>query len=335
MTNEIVKNNKLKLSVIIATYGREEVLEVTLNKLTEQTFPKSEFEVIVVDDASADKTAQMIESMKKFLPYEVRLFSQQRRGPGGANNRGALEARADIILFLANDMHAVPKTLEAHYRSHIENPEPNVAVVGKLRESPEMPKTGFQSSWNPFLGKELDGKQELNEMDFWVSNLSMKRSFFMEHGIFNEYPGPAFEDLEFSNRLFKKGMKLIYNSEALTYHYHIQTVDSAIDRIYETGRNFYFYEDNVTDDTFYKAYKVLSNNLKPFDYARVFIAGLVRSAMFNRFTIPFIALPYIHRSETVSYMKPFVGFFSRRVLGYYLRKGIAESRKRKDTGNVR
>ena len=132
-----------------------------------------------------------------------------------------------------------------------------------------------------------------------------------------------------AHRFFKNGLKLIYCSDALTYHYHPQTVDSAIHRIFETGRNFYFYEQNVKNGKFYRNYKVLSSRLGPLDYAYVFIVSLVRSVFFNSITIPFIVVPLIRKSETVSYIKPFVGFLSRRVLGYYFRKGIAEGRKNK------
>jgi len=332
--NNIEESKKPLLSVIIATFGRKDVLKITLEKLTKQTFSMSDFEVVVVDDGSRDGTIEMIESMKETLPYKLHCFSQERRGPGGANNRGAKEARADLILFLANDMHATPRTLEAHYEYHLENPEPHIAVVGKLQGSPELPKTAFQKRWNPFRGKGLDGKKELDEFDFWISNLSMKREFFLRNGLFLEYPAAAFEDLELASRLFKKGLKMIYHSEALTYHYHTQTVDSAIRRIYETGRNFHLYEENVHDDAFYKKYKVLSNKMGFLSNMIVFLISLIRSSLFNRITIPYLVVPLIRKGETNRLVEPFIGFLGRRVLGYYFRKGISESRRRRQKENA-
>jgi len=326
-TETQTEEKKPSLSVVIATYNRKDVLKTTLERLAAQSFPLSDFEVIVVDDGSRDGTADMIRSMKKTMPFKLGYFHQDRRGPGGANNTGARRAKADIIVFLANDMHPTPGVLDAHYRCHMENPEPHIAVVGELRESPELRQTAFQRAWDPFRGRRLDGKKELDEFDMWVSNLSMKRSFFLENGIFLEYPGPAAEDLECSHRLFKNGMKLIYCRDALTYHCHAQTVDTAMARNYATGKNFHIYEDNVTDDRFYRRHRVFSRRLSFGDTISIGFICLLRYLMFNPVTVPYVAIPLIRKGETNRLIRPFMGFLIRRSLGYYFRKGVAESRR--------
>jgi len=322
------QKNKPLLSVVVATFGRKDILKTTLGKLAQQTFPMHDFELVLVDDGSTDGTIEMIKCMKDSLPYEVRFFSQQRRGPGGANNRGVREARSDLILFLADDMQAGPGTLEAHYKCHLDNPQPHVAVVGKLRESPELPQTVFHKYWDPFRGEELDGKEELEEFDFWVSNLSMKRAFFLEHGIFIEYPGPAFEDLELAHRLFKKGLKLMYCSDAPAYHYHPQTVDTVVKRAYETAKNLYMYEERVPHNAAHKKAHLRSMRLGSGGYLAMLLRDAIRISVFNGLTVPYLVVPLIRKAETNKLIEPFVGFLIRRTMGYYIKKGYAQSRRR-------
>lgn len=323
-TNE---KDSLLLSVVIATFNRKSVLETTLKLLTEQTFPNDRFEVVLVDDGSTDETQKMVAAMQPGIPYELHFFQQpENLGPGAANNRGVREAKSDIILFLADDMHATPSVLEEHYRSHLNNPQSNVAVVGKLRESKRVPQTAFHKGWNPYKGRELDNKKELGEFDFWISNLSIKRDFFQKYGIFIERKGPAMEDLELSYRLFKNGMKLIYCKEALTYHYHPQTIDDAIKRGFLTGEKIYFYEKMVDHDKLYKHCNLLSRRLNSASFIKIFFREMLRKLFFNMITVPYIVMPLIRSGETNKLIEPFVGFLSSRALSYYFRKGVRKCR---------
>ncbi len=318
----------LALSVVTATYNRAEVLRTSLERLGEQTLPGDRFEVILVDDGSTDDTCEMVAAIQDRLPFALRFMQQPKNmGPGAAHNRGVREAEADIVLFLADDMHATPQVLEGHCRCHREHAEPHVAVVGKLCESTELPQTAFHKGWNPYKGKELDGKEELGEFDFWVSNLSMKRSFFLEHGVFKERRGPSHEDLELSYRLFKRGMRLIYCPEALAYHYHPQTIDDAVARAYAAGKAFRQYEEWVDHDKFHRYTHVLSPRLDRKTRLKYAIREIVRSPFFNRHTVPGIVLPLIRQAETNSLLEPFVGFLANRAVGHYFRAGVREGRK--------
>lgn len=86
------------LSVVIPAYNEEERLGSTLEKIQEYLlhleYPS---EVIVVDDGSSDRTAEIARSVKV-------LVNDQNSGKGFSVRRGALEARGEIVLFSDADL---------------------------------------------------------------------------------------------------------------------------------------------------------------------------------------------------------------------------------------
>lgn len=315
------------LSVVIATYNRKDVLKTNLERLAKQTMAAAEFEVVVVDDGSGDGTGDMISIVQSELPFTLRYFYQCNQGPGAANNCGAREAKADLILFLADDILASPQLLESHLHRHREHPQINVGVVGRLRESPDVPQTAFQKAWDPFKDAGLDTKKKHDELSFWVSNFSMKRKFFLEKGIFFEFPGPAMEDHELAHRLLNEGLEILYSRDALGDHYHPYTIDSAVNRSYQTGRNFMQFDSRVEDSRIHDFAQIQSRKLTLIKSLRVFLRDTIRLTLFNSLTVPNLVVPAIRKAESWKFLEPSIEFFTRRACRFYFMKGIAESHK--------
>jgi len=91
----------MKVSVIIPTFNEENVILGCLESLGNQTY--SDFEIIVVDDGSTDKTTELILNLQKNLK-EIKLFKQKHKGPGAARNLGANKAKGEIFVFIDSDM---------------------------------------------------------------------------------------------------------------------------------------------------------------------------------------------------------------------------------------
>jgi GT2 family glycosyltransferase len=98
----------LRISVVIATYQRADLLSRPLQSLQRQTL--ADFEVVVVDDGSTDHTADLVGS---WGDPRVRLVQQANQGRSSARNRGAREARAEIVVFLDSDDEVEPNWLES------------------------------------------------------------------------------------------------------------------------------------------------------------------------------------------------------------------------------
>jgi glycosyltransferase involved in cell wall biosynthesis len=84
-------------SVIIPTYNRRDLLAEAITSVLQQHYDA--IDIIVVDDGSTDRTAQMI--AEKFP--SMRYFYQSNQGPAAARNRGILESKGELVAFLDSD----------------------------------------------------------------------------------------------------------------------------------------------------------------------------------------------------------------------------------------
>ncbi len=81
----------MKASVVVPTYQEEKGIEAFLRQFEQQTMPRSDFEIIVVDGGSRDRTREIAE------PLADRVIVQTSPGIGGARNDGIALARAEIV----------------------------------------------------------------------------------------------------------------------------------------------------------------------------------------------------------------------------------------------
>ncbi len=98
------------VSVIIAAYNEERVIEQTIASLLRSDYPR--FEVIVVDDGSQDRTSGVVRERFGDL-RRVRLFTRANAGKAGALNYGLKRARGKIIVAVDADTVFHPRTLGA------------------------------------------------------------------------------------------------------------------------------------------------------------------------------------------------------------------------------
>lgn len=231
----------MKLSVIIPTYNRKETLEKCLKALSVQTYPRSEYEVLVVDDSSADGTESVVEEFRAKENFPVRYFRQPHRGPASARNLGIANAGGEIILFIGDDIIAEPALLARHARWHDENPRENAAMLGYVTWSCDMEITPFME-WLENGGPQfnypalIDGGEADPARFFYTCNLSLKKDFLINNGIFDEdFPAAGFEDVELGHRLKGRGLTLIFNKKAAGWHQHYTSLKDACERMVRVG----------------------------------------------------------------------------------------------------
>jgi glycosyltransferase involved in cell wall biosynthesis len=92
-----------KLSVIIASYNHQDYIAETLKSLEEQTF--EDFEIIIVDDGSSDKTVEVAKSAQS----RAQIYTQENQGVVAARNRGIDLAKGKYICFVDSDDVVLPE----------------------------------------------------------------------------------------------------------------------------------------------------------------------------------------------------------------------------------
>jgi len=92
-----------KLSVIIASYNHQDYIAETLRSLEEQTF--DDFEIIIVDDGSRDKTVEVAKSAQS----RAQIHTQENQGVVAARNRGVSLAKGRYICFVDSDDVVLPE----------------------------------------------------------------------------------------------------------------------------------------------------------------------------------------------------------------------------------
>jgi len=96
-----------RVSVIIPTYNRAEKVIRSISSVLNQTF--SDFEVIIVDDGSADGTEKAVARLKGPIKY---LVHSANLGVSAARNIGIKHSNAPFIAFLDSDDHWLPEKLK-------------------------------------------------------------------------------------------------------------------------------------------------------------------------------------------------------------------------------
>lgn len=235
--------SKLPISVIIPTFNREDVLELTLEGYQNQTLNKSLFEIIIVNDHGKKINLDEIVS-KHSNTLQLSFFDNEgKNGPGAARNLAIRKALGEVILITGDDIIPAPNLLELHLENHLEHPELESGCVGLNLWHSDLDLTWMMNhivttGGQQFNYNNMEHKQPVPFDRFYTSNVSVKRRFLaqMEH-LFNPwFRLAAFEDIELAYRLHLRGLQLYYLEDAVGYHHHQMTIRTMSERQRKCGR---------------------------------------------------------------------------------------------------
>jgi glycosyltransferase involved in cell wall biosynthesis len=96
-----------RVSVIIPTHNRAELLSEAIESVLGQTY--RDFELIVVDDGSTDRTSEVVSGIRD---PRIIYQSQEKQERGAARNNGVAMSRGEYLTFLDDDDWYLPTKLE-------------------------------------------------------------------------------------------------------------------------------------------------------------------------------------------------------------------------------
>ncbi|MEH1123273.1 glycosyltransferase [Micromonospora sp. CPCC 206061] len=261
---------RAKLTVVIPTYNRSDLLGYTLKSLLRQSLPVERFEVVVADDGSSDGTRDVVSEFAKslrmryvFLPRDEDEIAAKGYCVSRVRNRGAALATAPVLVFMDTGVVAGHDFLAAHLAGHrVESSGPGEAVLGytygthklmPLRSLEELLRCQTPEQVVAAIGagpRGLDLRHpQLRRSGFditgysgswtlfWTLNASVSTSDFLAVGGFDEaFRGWGFEDTELGYRLARHGVRMSLSREAWAIEWPLRPDVAGNDR--SSIRNF-------------------------------------------------------------------------------------------------
>jgi GT2 family glycosyltransferase len=228
----------LRLTVVVPTYNRSDLLGETLRKLLhEQSASADDYEIVVVDDGSTDETPSVVAAVGA-PESRLRYYRQENRGPAAARNLGTREAKGKIILFTGDDCIPERGLILAHLQAHERTGD--VGVVGHVAWHPDLEMTPlmlFLDHGVQFGFTYINDPENVTFWTFYTANCSIQRHWLEEAGGFDEdFRHAAYEDIELAYRMMQRGLRIVYRRAALTYHHHAPSLDRHLARTRLCGR---------------------------------------------------------------------------------------------------
>lgn len=235
------------LSVVIPTFNRRDSLRVTLDALSDQTYPASRYEIIVVSDGSTDGTDAFLADRASRAAHALRPIRQSNAGPARARNRGVEEAAGEVIVFVDDDVEPAPGFLAAHATHHGGGEDigegGKLVVIGPMLPDPARARQ--EPPWiaweHAMLGKQYEnwrtGAWEgVGPNHFYTGNASLRREHIRAVGGFDE-TFKRQEDVELAYRMEREcGLRFCFDAEAAGLHRPHRTFASWLNVPYAYGR---------------------------------------------------------------------------------------------------
>jgi glycosyltransferase involved in cell wall biosynthesis len=219
------------ITIAIPTHNRAATLGETLGSLRALAIPEgARVECVVIDNASADATAQVVRSAAQALGFPLRRVLEERVGSSFARNRAVDEARGELLCFVDDDVIVEPDWLVELVRA-IEERRLDVACGMVLPR--------FLAPAPEWLGPRLLVKLAVHDADtiaratraqrehihnYFSANVAFRRQTFELFGRFREDLGVvggnpiSGEDTELFARIIKRGGEVGFAERARVHH---------------------------------------------------------------------------------------------------------------------
>ena len=217
------------ISVIIPSYNSEKTIGNCIKALQAQSIKNYEvvdkegstayisqkFEIIVVDDGSIDKTADIVKSFKN-----VKFFKRSHKGPASARNFGAKMARGEILLFTDSDCEP-----DSNWIAEMAEPFKDKLIVG-VSGTYRTRQIEIIARFAQYEIEERHAKMaKMKSIDFiGTFSAGYRKDIFEKFGGFDEsFSTSAGEDPELSFRMAEAGHRMVFAPKAFVYHIHPNT----------------------------------------------------------------------------------------------------------------
>ncbi len=197
------------LSIIVPAWNAEKTLALCLEALEQQTLSRDKYEILLIDDGSTDRTAELAQT------FPVQYHFQENQGPAAARNNGASLAQGAYIFFTDADCVPDPNWLEEMSASFS---RPEVAAVkGAYRTEQDSIVARFSQLEFEERFAMLEKRDSIDMVDTYSAGFR-KDIFQALNGFDSRFPVANNEDTELSYRMAEQGHTMIFNPRAVVRH---------------------------------------------------------------------------------------------------------------------
>lgn len=227
----------IKISVVIPSYNSLQSLPNTLAALGRQTFPRDQYEVIVVDCSPTSDVADLCAS----FPGVVVRRETQRFNPGIGRNLGAERAQGALLVFVDSDVVLDPDALVEAWKYYQEGHR----IFGgclELDDQSQADPAAYLEHY--FFNHESHRLRRPSERANLSSALMLfDRQLFLSEGGFKDIP--RMQDTELTERMRKAGHTLSFTPTVVGYQTQDAPLGKVLRKVYINGKNLYFirYQD--------------------------------------------------------------------------------------------
>jgi glycosyltransferase involved in cell wall biosynthesis len=216
------------LSIIIPVYNGEKTITSVVDSIVDARCDKVSIEIIVVNDGSIDKTAEILDAYLKKCPF-LRVLTKENGGVSSARNLGIKSAKGRYILFVDAD-DTISKLLFQTIEQYLKGDYEIVAFgYNKCKGKHIRPIV------SPTTTKNVAKEYLKGVIRFSVWSIVLKKDFVIRNDVWFDEKTYYGEDREFIIRLLLKSSKVVYLGRAL-YNYQMEVETSATNTPYNIKR---------------------------------------------------------------------------------------------------
>lgn len=196
-----------RVSIVIPAYNEENDISECIKSLINQSY--KDFEIIIIDDGSTDRTREVVRQFKK-----VKIIEGAHKGPGFSRNLGAQSSRGDILIFIDSDM-----TFDKDYLKNLIRPIlANKKIIGTTHDYEIVLNTN--NIWSRCWGRIRVSKEDARDIKIFRA---IRKSKFFEMGGFDPQYGYADDQTLW----FKHKIKPEVAKNTTCYHKNPETLKAV------------------------------------------------------------------------------------------------------------
>ena len=225
------------ISVVIPAYNQADLLKTCVMSVLACDYPKSDFQIIIVDDASTDHTKDVMEKLKASSLNQITcVYHKENRKASASRNTGIMAARPDVKVLAFIDQDCTVPTNWLRVIATTFKGDADLAFIGgQVLSNAE----NLIQEWAKYMSHRICDYEDYQTRVIGT-NMAFRQYIFWDN-FFDEDVAYGTDETEFVFRLVIKDFKYKVAKDLVVYHYHRDNLWDLILQRWAYGRGEAFF----------------------------------------------------------------------------------------------